>query len=185
MTLSVINGPIIAAGEAVSEAIDCSGGDLVRITMPAGWTRAPNLTVLVSTDGEGFMPICSMRAVTRSPWWSRRVRRCRCGHPAAGPGCWVRNSAAARVMRRWNRKRVQRDFRHDQLARSSLHRRVHHEKKSDSTPCSQVPTLAPVVMVDRPRSAAGAARLKMVARSSMWNPPMVTESSSVLAARSP
>jgi hypothetical protein len=53
MTLSVINGPIIAAGEALSDAVDCSGGDAVRITMPAQWTGA-NLTFAISTDGNGF-----------------------------------------------------------------------------------------------------------------------------------
>jgi hypothetical protein len=53
MTLNVINGPIIAAGESFSDAVDCSGGDAVRITMPAEWTGA-NLTFAISTDGNGF-----------------------------------------------------------------------------------------------------------------------------------
>jgi hypothetical protein len=51
MPLTVINGPFIRAGEALSEPIDCSGGDLVRITMPGGWTSGGNITIQVSTDG--------------------------------------------------------------------------------------------------------------------------------------
>ena len=53
MTLSVLNGPVIEAGELLSDAVDCSGGDAVRITMPAEWTGA-NLTFAISTDGNGF-----------------------------------------------------------------------------------------------------------------------------------
>ena len=53
MTLTVINGPVIEAGESLSDAVDCSGGDAVRITMPAEWTGA-NLTFAISTDGNGF-----------------------------------------------------------------------------------------------------------------------------------
>ena len=53
MTLNVINGPIIAAGESLSDAVDCSGGDAVRIAIPAEWTGA-NLTFAISTDGNGF-----------------------------------------------------------------------------------------------------------------------------------
>jgi hypothetical protein len=59
--LSVINGPIIPAGEALSDAIDCSGGDLVRVTMPAGWTTGANVTVQVSTDGEGYNDLFDAR----------------------------------------------------------------------------------------------------------------------------
>jgi hypothetical protein len=50
MPLVVLNGPIIAAGESLSDAIDCSRGELVRITMPAAWTPA-RLTFLLSSDG--------------------------------------------------------------------------------------------------------------------------------------
>src|SRR5436190_21995840 len=53
MPLQVLDGPVIAAGEALSNAVDCSRGHLVRITMPAGWTRAP-LTFQISSDGGGF-----------------------------------------------------------------------------------------------------------------------------------
>ncbi len=51
MPLQVLNGPTIAAGEALSEGIDCSVGQLVRITMPkSSWSRAP-LTFQISSDG--------------------------------------------------------------------------------------------------------------------------------------
>ena len=51
MPISVLNGPNIAAGESLSDGIDCTGGTLVRITMPApDWTPA-NLTFQFSSDG--------------------------------------------------------------------------------------------------------------------------------------
>jgi hypothetical protein len=52
MTLQIINGPSFEAGESLSEGIDISAGDIVRITTPVGWTNA-NLTFQISTDG-GF-----------------------------------------------------------------------------------------------------------------------------------
>jgi hypothetical protein len=51
--LKVLDGPFIEAGESLSSAIDCSGGQLVRITMPSDWTAAP-LTFEFSTDGTSF-----------------------------------------------------------------------------------------------------------------------------------
>jgi hypothetical protein len=51
--LKVLDGPFIEAGESLSSAIDCSGGQLVRITMPMDWTQAP-LTFEFSTDGTAF-----------------------------------------------------------------------------------------------------------------------------------
>jgi hypothetical protein len=53
MALTVVNGPIIAAGESLSDGIDCTVGTLVRITMPASWTPA-NLTFQLSSDGAFF-----------------------------------------------------------------------------------------------------------------------------------
>ncbi|WP_445215466.1 hypothetical protein ACKWRH_23590 [Bradyrhizobium sp. Pa8] len=53
MPLVVLNGPIIAAGESLSDAVDCSGADIVRLTMPADWTDAL-LTFQISTDGLFF-----------------------------------------------------------------------------------------------------------------------------------
>jgi hypothetical protein len=48
--LQVIEGPTIEAGESLSDAVDCSPGQLCRITMPGDWTDAP-LTFMFSTDG--------------------------------------------------------------------------------------------------------------------------------------
>ena len=53
MSLQVINGPIIAAGKSLSEGIDCTGGNIVRLTMPAGWDNA-NITFAISSDGAGY-----------------------------------------------------------------------------------------------------------------------------------
>jgi hypothetical protein len=51
-TLSVLN-TIIPASESLSDPIDCSGGNAVRITFPTTWTGA-NLTFQISTDGNGY-----------------------------------------------------------------------------------------------------------------------------------
>jgi len=48
--LTVLNGPTIEPGESESDSVDCSAGQLVRITMPTEWTKAP-LTFMFSTDG--------------------------------------------------------------------------------------------------------------------------------------
>jgi len=53
MTLSILNGPIIAAGESLSAGIDCTGGNILRLTMPAGWDNA-NITFQISSDGNGY-----------------------------------------------------------------------------------------------------------------------------------
>jgi hypothetical protein len=51
MTLQVLNGPFIQAGESLSDAVDCSAGELVRLTMPGAWTDSAPLTFQISTDG--------------------------------------------------------------------------------------------------------------------------------------
>lgn len=53
MAVTIINGPVIEAGQAVSDAADLAGGLLARITMPAGWTRS-HMSFLVSADGQFF-----------------------------------------------------------------------------------------------------------------------------------
>jgi hypothetical protein len=58
MALQVLNGPIIAAGEALSDGLDCRAGQIVRLTMPAGWTPA-NLSFQISTDGQGYNDLVS------------------------------------------------------------------------------------------------------------------------------
>ena len=45
-----MNGPFIQPGESLSDGVDCSGGDAVRITMPGAWSGG-NLTFQISTDG--------------------------------------------------------------------------------------------------------------------------------------
>lgn len=54
MPLTILNGPIIAAGESLSAALDCTSGDLVRITMPADWTYSGGITFQISSDGQFF-----------------------------------------------------------------------------------------------------------------------------------
>jgi hypothetical protein len=54
MTLQVLNGPFIQAGESLSDAVDCSAGELVRLTMPGAWSAAAPLTFQISTDGEFY-----------------------------------------------------------------------------------------------------------------------------------
>jgi hypothetical protein len=56
MALTVINGPVIEAGQSLSDGVDISAGPLVRITFPAGWTNA-NLTFAISSDGNGYNDI--------------------------------------------------------------------------------------------------------------------------------
>lgn len=58
MPLTWINGPIIAAGESLSEGLDVSGGTLVRITMPKVWTDAV-LSFQISTDGDAYNDLYS------------------------------------------------------------------------------------------------------------------------------
>ncbi|MET4628441.1 hypothetical protein ABIB83_005474 [Bradyrhizobium sp. I1.8.5] len=50
MAIEIINDPTIAAGESLSDAVDCSAGKIVRLTMPADWLNAP-LTFQISSDG--------------------------------------------------------------------------------------------------------------------------------------
>ena len=85
MSLTVLNGPIIEAGESLSDGLDLAGGDIVRITCPAGWESA-NLTFEISTDGNGYNPlftpegeevmmVCTAGAavVLREMYWSRAI----------------------------------------------------------------------------------------------------------------
>jgi len=54
MALLILNGPIIAAGQSVSAPLDCTAGEVVRLTMPGHWeiTDAPPVvTFLISSDG--------------------------------------------------------------------------------------------------------------------------------------
>jgi len=51
--LTVLNGPTILAGQSLSDALDCSTGDIVRITMPTGWDAAC-VTFQASSDNVGY-----------------------------------------------------------------------------------------------------------------------------------
>ena len=53
MALTILNGPVIAAGESLSDGINCTAGQIARFTMPAGWTNA-NITFAISSDGNGY-----------------------------------------------------------------------------------------------------------------------------------
>ena len=50
MPLQILNGPIIQAGESLSDGVDCSAGAIVKITMPGNWVDAV-LTFQTSSDG--------------------------------------------------------------------------------------------------------------------------------------
>jgi hypothetical protein len=60
--LTILDGPVIATGESLSSGIDCSAGQLVRVTMPAGWTKAP-LTFRISSDGTFFNDLYGLDGV--------------------------------------------------------------------------------------------------------------------------
>ena|ERR1700748_1423192 len=53
MTLEIVDGPTIAAGESLSDGVDCSAGTIVRLTVPLEFTPA-NLTFQVSSDGNFY-----------------------------------------------------------------------------------------------------------------------------------
>jgi hypothetical protein len=50
MSLLILNGPTIPAGQSLSDEIDCTAGNIMRLTMPADWTFA-QLTFQASSDG--------------------------------------------------------------------------------------------------------------------------------------
>jgi hypothetical protein len=53
MPLTIVDGPTIALGESLSDGADCTGGSIVRITVPQEFTEA-NLTFQASSDGNFF-----------------------------------------------------------------------------------------------------------------------------------
>lgn len=58
MPLTIVDGPTIAAGESLSDGVDCSAGEIVRITVPQEFTEA-NLTFQVSSDGNFYNDLYS------------------------------------------------------------------------------------------------------------------------------
>jgi hypothetical protein len=59
MSLQVLIGPTISKGESLSDGLDCSAGDLLRLTMPIAWTPAP-LTFQISTDGGTYNDVFNL-----------------------------------------------------------------------------------------------------------------------------
>ena len=53
MPIYALPGPIIPAGESMSNAVDCGGHQILRIVTPDGWDAAP-LTFQLSPDGAKF-----------------------------------------------------------------------------------------------------------------------------------
>jgi hypothetical protein len=53
LQLVIIDGPTIPKGQSLSDGVDCSEGEIVRITVPQEFTDA-NLTFQVSSDGEMY-----------------------------------------------------------------------------------------------------------------------------------
>jgi hypothetical protein len=53
MTVRIVIGPFIQPGESLSDAVECSTGQPVRLTMPGKWDDAP-LTFQVSSDNKMF-----------------------------------------------------------------------------------------------------------------------------------
>jgi hypothetical protein len=50
MPLAIVDGPTVKLGESLSDGADCSGGNIVRITVPQEMSPA-NLTFQISSDG--------------------------------------------------------------------------------------------------------------------------------------
>jgi len=84
MPLIVVDGPTIQQGESLSDSADCSGGDIVRITIPQEFTDA-NLTFQASSDGNMFndlydkdeneitVPVKADTTVVLDAVWTRAV----------------------------------------------------------------------------------------------------------------
>lgn len=53
MALQVLNGPVIETGQSLSDGLDCTAGNIVRLTMPYAWDGA-NLSFQISSDGNGY-----------------------------------------------------------------------------------------------------------------------------------
>jgi len=50
--------PKILAGQSLSDAVDCSGGDIMYVMMPPAWERA-NISFQASPDNVLFGDICT------------------------------------------------------------------------------------------------------------------------------
>jgi len=57
--LTVLNGPVIEAGQSLSAGLDCTAGAIVRLTMPPFWSGG-NLSFQISSDGQGYNDLVGM-----------------------------------------------------------------------------------------------------------------------------
>ena len=53
MAIVILEGPVITAGESLSSGLDCSAGQIVKITFPFTWTHA-DITFASSSDGNFY-----------------------------------------------------------------------------------------------------------------------------------
>ena len=60
MALSIVDGPTIKINESLSDGVDCSAGNIVRITVPQEFTPS-NLTFQVSSDGNFYNDLFSSK----------------------------------------------------------------------------------------------------------------------------
>lgn len=56
MAIVVLDGPTIPAGESLSDALDCSAGTIIKVTMPQDWVDAV-LTFQTSSNNVGYNDI--------------------------------------------------------------------------------------------------------------------------------
>jgi hypothetical protein len=62
MALTTMTGPVISAGQSLSDAIDCSAVDkIIRIIVPSAWNGAP-MSFQLSSDGADSSPKCNSAA---------------------------------------------------------------------------------------------------------------------------
>ena len=63
MGIYFLPGPLIPAGQALSNAVDCGGHQILRIVCPDQWTAAC-LTFQLSPDNVKFYDLFSIQAIT-------------------------------------------------------------------------------------------------------------------------
>jgi hypothetical protein len=63
MAIYSMPGPVIAAGQSLSESVNCNGARLIRLAMPADWTPA-SLTFCLSEDGTAWFDLFNVQTAT-------------------------------------------------------------------------------------------------------------------------
>jgi hypothetical protein len=56
-TFSVLHGPVISAGESLSQPLDCTSGTGASIIMPLAWKPDEVLTFQISPDGTTYYDV--------------------------------------------------------------------------------------------------------------------------------